>query len=136
MTFQNLSVLQIRSDTETQKHQCNFYSVEACGDNLTASVEQKEYQIAQPEDGRSCSYNISTTPGHGIAFTIVGGGTRNSTGEPEGEAEAEAEGEYDNSSGSGHLQNTYIPELCNEVIVTITSSTFFCITRSFIFGHS
>ena len=103
-----------------------YFLVESCGDILTASTEQKEYEITQPEDGRSCTYNISTTPGHGIAFTIVG--RSDYQGEPEGEPESEAE-----ASGSGHVQNTYIPELCNQVIVTIVSSKFVCIKRQIFF---
>ena len=101
------------------------FSVESCGDILTASTEQKVYEITQPEDGRSCTYNISTTLGNGIAFTIGGGGNHDYQGEPEGEPE----GEY-NSSGSGHLQYNYIPELCNQVIVTIVSSRYYLCERT------
>ena len=74
-----------------------LFLVEVCGDNLTASLEQNEYEIAQPEYGRTCVYSISTTPGHGISLTIAGAGNRNYTGDP---------------------------ELCNEVTVTVTSSVY------------
>ena len=72
------------------------FSVEKCEENLTASSEQKEYEIISPEEERDCDYTISTeTPGNGIAVTIM-----------------------DDSSVNG----TFMPWLCRLVEVTITTS--------------
>ena len=71
-------------------------SVKICGENLTATSEQKEYEIVQPDEGRDCDFTISAeTPGNGITVRITDG---------------------------GGVNGTYIPGLCHLVEVTITTS--------------
>ena len=73
-----------------------IFSSKKCEENLTASSEPKEYEIISPEDERGCDYTISSeTPGNGIAVTII-----------------------DDNSVNG----TFMPWLCRQVEVTITTS--------------